>query len=62
MRARLRIGLFLIAAAAMAALFRWSYRNLPPLRDCRGAYGALLVFLAGRMRIFQKTVSHPCLR
>jgi multicomponent Na+:H+ antiporter subunit B len=39
MRARLRTTFFFVVAPCFAALFWWSYRDLPPLGDYRGPYG-----------------------
>jgi multicomponent Na+:H+ antiporter subunit B len=46
MRARLRIVVFFVAAAGWAALFWWSYRDLPPSGDYRGPYGDYIAQLA----------------
>jgi multicomponent Na+:H+ antiporter subunit B len=39
MNSRQRTILFLIAAAGLAAVFAWGFRDLPPLGDYRGPYG-----------------------
>lgn len=39
MTERARVIIFAFAALGMAALFCWSYRDLPPLGDYRGPYG-----------------------
>lgn len=57
MRAQLRQILFFAAAAGMAALFWWSYRNLPPLGDYRGPYGNYIVQLAVYERHATDTVN-----
>ncbi|HZP62750.1 MAG TPA: MnhB domain-containing protein [Terriglobales bacterium] len=57
MRERLRIGLFLVAAAGLAALFWWSYRDLPPLGDYRGPYGDYITHLAVYERHATDTVN-----
>lgn len=57
MRARLRVGLFLVAAAGMGALFAWSYRDLPPPGDYRGPYGNYIVQLAVYQRHATDTVN-----
>lgn len=57
MRERLRVGLFLVAALGMAALFAWSYRNLPPLGDYRGPYGNYITSLAVYERHATDTVN-----
>jgi multicomponent Na+:H+ antiporter subunit B len=57
MRERLRVGLFLIAAAGMATLFWWSYRDLPPLGNYRGPYGDYIAQLAVYERHATDTVN-----
>lgn len=57
MRARLRIGVFFIAAAGLAALFWWSYRDLPPVGDYRGPYGDFITRLAVYERHATDTVN-----
>ena len=57
MRERLRVLLFFIAAIGMAALFWWSYRNLPPLGDYRGPYGNYIAQLAVYERHATDTVN-----
>lgn len=57
MRARLRTVLFLIAAPAIAALFWWSYRDLPPLGDYRGPYGDFIAQFAVYERHATDTVN-----
>lgn len=57
MRARLRIGVFLVAAAGLAALFWWSYRDLPPVGDYRGPYGDFITRLAVYERHATDTVN-----
>ncbi len=57
MRERLRIGVFLVAAAGMAALFWWSYRDLPALGDYRGPYGDYIAHLAVYERHATDTVN-----
>jgi multicomponent Na+:H+ antiporter subunit B len=57
MRARLRTAVFFIAAAAMAALFWWSYRDLPPVGDYRGPYGDFIARLAVYERHATDTVN-----
>ncbi len=57
MRARLRSVLFFIVAPAFAALFWWSYRDLPPLGDYRGPYGYYIADLAVYERHATDTVS-----
>lgn len=42
MNARLRLALFLPAAAALAALLVWSFSGLPRFGDYRGPYGDLV--------------------
>ncbi len=39
MSARQRTTMFLVAAAGLAAIFAWGFRDLPPLGDYRGPYG-----------------------
>ncbi len=46
MRAKLRAILFFVVAPCFAALFWWSYRDLPPLGDYRGPYGDYIASLA----------------
>ncbi len=57
MRARLRSVLFFVVAPAFAALFWWSYRDLPPLGDYRGPYGNYIVNLAVYERHATDTVN-----
>ena len=57
MRARLRSVLFFIVAPAFAALFWWSYRDLPPLGDYRGPYGTYIANLAVYERHATDTVN-----
>lgn len=57
MRARLRVALFFVSAAGMAALFWWSYRDLPPLGDYRGPYGNYITQLAVYERHATDTVN-----
>jgi multicomponent Na+:H+ antiporter subunit B len=57
MRAKLRIASFLIAAVGLAALFVWSYRDLPPLGDYRGPYGNYITQLAVYERHATDTVN-----
>lgn len=57
MRARLRIAVFLVAAGGMAALFCWSYRDLPPLGDYRGPYGDFIARFAVYERHATDTVN-----
>lgn len=57
MRAKLRHIVFFIAAAGMAGLFWWSYRDLPPLGDYRGPYGNYIVQLAVYERHATDTVN-----
>lgn len=57
MRERIRVPLFLVAAAGLAALFWWSYRDLPPLGDYRGPYGDYIVKLAVYERHATDTVN-----
>lgn len=56
-RERVRIMVFLIAAVGMAALFAWSYRDLPPLGDYRGPYGYYITQLAVYERHATDTVN-----
>lgn len=56
-RERVRITVFLIAAVGMAALFAWSYRDLPPLGDYRGPYGYYITQLAVYERHATDTVN-----
>ena len=46
MSARSRTVLFLLSAAALAVLFAWAYRDLPPLGDYRGNYGYVITQVA----------------
>lgn len=57
MRARLRVALFFIAAAGMAGLFWWSYRDLPPLGHYRGPYGDYIAQFAVYERHATDTVN-----
>lgn len=57
MRARLRTGLFYLAAVGFAALFWWSYRDLPPLGDYRGPYGDYIAKMAVYERHATDTVN-----
>src|SRR5581483_3968712 len=56
-RERVRIGVFFVAAIGMAALFFWSYRDLPPLGDYRGPYGYYITQLAVYERHATDTVN-----
>lgn len=57
MTERARIIVFSIAALGMAALFWWSYRDLPPLGDYRGPYGYYITQLAVYERHATDTVN-----
>src|SRR5512146_933986 len=57
MSERLRVTVFIFAALGMAALFWWSYRNLPPLGDYRGPYGYYITELAVYERHATDTVN-----
>lgn len=57
MRARLRVAIFLVAAPVMAALFWWSYRDLPPLGEYRGPYGNFIAQFAVYERHATDTVN-----
>lgn len=57
MSERVRITVFAIAALGMAALFWWSYRDLPPLGDYRGPYGYYIARLAVYERHSTDTVN-----
>jgi multicomponent Na+:H+ antiporter subunit B len=49
--------LFFVIAPCFAALFWWSYRNLPPLGDYRGPYGDYIAALAVYERHATDTVN-----
>lgn len=57
MSERARVTVFAFAAIGMAALFCWSYRNLPPLGDYRGPYGYYITQLAVYERHATDTVN-----
>jgi multicomponent Na+:H+ antiporter subunit B len=57
MTERTRVTVFAIAALGMAALFCWSYRDLPPLGDYRGPYGYYITQLAVYERHATDTVN-----
>lgn len=57
MSERARVTIFAFSALAMAALFWWSYRNLPPLGDYRGPYGYYITQLAVYERHATDTVN-----
>ena len=42
MNAKVRLGVFLVAAGVVGGLFLWGVRGLPPLGQYRGPYGDLL--------------------
>ncbi len=45
-----RTSLFLLSAAALAVLFAWGFRNLPPLGDYRGPYG----YVVSQVCVYQR--------
>ncbi len=57
MREKVRISIFLLAALGFAALFGWSYRNLPPVGDYRRPYGTYITQLAVYERHATDTVN-----
>lgn len=57
MSARTRTALFLIAAAGLAAVFAWGFRDLPPMGDYRGPYGYVLTQFAVYERHATDTVN-----
>ena len=57
MRERARVTIFAFAALGMAALFFWSYRDLPPVGDYRGPYGYYITQLAVYERHATDTVN-----